>query len=108
MSVAAPAQVAGPPIGLYDRHDYTCCQIQLQPGDGLLLFSDGVTEAMDAQGHQLKTRGVHALLGDRTFSPREIGERLIQAVKQHASGCNQHDDIALVCFGRAGGRKDEG
>ena len=31
---------------------------------------------------------------------KELGERLVKAVKQHAAGRSQHDDITLVCFGR--------
>jgi len=99
---AAPTRVAGPPVGLFEGHDYACCQVRLQPGDGLLLFSDGVTEAMDARGRQFKPKGVHAVLGGGALSPREMGERLHKAVKQHASGCAQHDDITVVCFGRPG------
>jgi sigma-B regulation protein RsbU (phosphoserine phosphatase) len=94
--------VAGPPIGLFEGHGYECRQVQLQPGDGLWLFSDGVTEAMDAQDHPFGTARARAVLGAGKGSPRETGERLVQAVKQHASGRSQHDDITLVCFGRAG------
>jgi hypothetical protein len=36
------------------------------------------------------------------YSPRALGERVVQAVKQFSAGCSQHDDIALVGFGRMG------
>ncbi len=99
---AAPVEVAGPPIGVVEGYPYASCEVQLLPGDGLVLFSDGVTEAMDVQGRPFRTKGVHAILESEKFSPYETGERLIRAVKQHASGCSQNDDITLVCFGRAG------
>ncbi len=99
---ATPIEVAGPPIGIIDGYEYARCEVQLLPGDGLFLFSDGVTEAMDAQGHQFRTKRIHAVLQSGRFSPRATGERLIQEVKRHASGCSQNDDITLVCFGRAG------
>jgi len=98
---AAPAAVAGPPIGIEDGYRYGSCQIQLLPGDGLFLFSDGVTDAMNAQGRPFGTKGVCAVLKSEKGSRRETGERLIQAVKRHASGCSQNDDIALVCIGRS-------
>jgi sigma-B regulation protein RsbU (phosphoserine phosphatase) len=75
----------------------------LEPGDCILAFTDGVTEAMDANNVQLQKRGVHAAVqaGRReAYSPRALGERVVQAVKQFAAGRSQHDDIALVGFGR--------
>jgi serine phosphatase RsbU (regulator of sigma subunit) len=99
---AIPTEVAGPPLGVLDGHDYASRQVRLEEGDGLVLFSDGVTEALDAAGHSFGAAGMRAVLAERAFSAVETGERLIGAVRRHAAGCGQHDDIALVCFGRAG------
>jgi phosphoserine phosphatase RsbU/P len=101
---AAPVVVAGPPITVEADYRYGSCEIQLQSGDGLFLFSDGVPDAMNAQERQFKMKGVRAVLESGDGSPRERGTRLIQAVKRHASGCSQNDDITLVCFGRDCGR----
>jgi serine phosphatase RsbU (regulator of sigma subunit)/pSer/pThr/pTyr-binding forkhead associated (FHA) protein len=98
---AAPVKSAGPPIGI-DDHVYASCEIRLIPGDGLLLFSDGVTEAMDQQRRLFGTKGVRGVLERERLSPHEAGERVLRAVKRHAAGCDQHDDITLVSFGRAG------
>ncbi len=95
-----PTTTAGPPVGIDTGYPYTGVAVQLEPGDGLLLFSDGIIEALDAQGRHFKTQGVHTALADGWGSPCQAGERLIQAVKQHAAGCRQNDDITLVCFGR--------
>ena len=96
-----PAAVAGPPVGIGVGHVYRCCQVPLQPGDGLILFSDGVTDAMNPLGRRFRANGVRTVLQGGHKSARETGERLIQTVKQHAAGCRQNDDITLVCFGRA-------
>lgn len=98
---AVPLKDAGPPVGIDDGHDYTCCQVALGPGDGLILFSDGVTEAQDARGLQFRPKGIRTVLQAGPWSAPETGEHLIEAVKQHASGRSQNDDIAVVCFGRA-------
>jgi len=98
---AAPAAVAGPPIGIEDGYRYGICQIQLLPGDGLFLFSDGVIDALNPQDHRFGMDGIRAVLQSEKGPRHETGERLIQAVKRHASGCSQNDDIALVCFGRS-------
>jgi serine phosphatase RsbU (regulator of sigma subunit) len=99
---ALPLALAGEPIGITAGYTYASGAVPLQPGDSLVLFSDGLTDALDAQGRPFRTRGVRAVLQGRKSSPRENGERLLQAVKRHAAGCSQNDDITLVCFGRAG------
>ena len=42
-------EVAGLPLGVLDGFEYASCQVALEPGDSILAFTDGVTEAMDVQ-----------------------------------------------------------
>jgi serine phosphatase RsbU (regulator of sigma subunit) len=95
-------EVAGFPIGVLDDYEYSSCQVELEPGDCLLAFTDGVTEAMDVNNVQLQTQGVYAAVRGAAYSPRALGERVVQVVKQFAAGRGQSDDIALVGFGRTG------
>ena len=67
-----------------------------------MLFSDGITEAMDGNGGLFGRKRAMAAIEGAGYSVRETGERLLGAVKQYAAGCNQNDDITLVCFGRGG------
>ncbi|MBV9124742.1 MAG: SpoIIE family protein phosphatase, partial [Planctomycetes bacterium] len=97
---ATPNDSAGLPIGVMDGFQYESCQVQLHPGDSLLIFTDGVTEAMDVQERQLEIKGIHAALQGGHFAARALGDRVLQAVKRHAAGRSQHDDITLVSFGR--------
>jgi serine phosphatase RsbU (regulator of sigma subunit) len=99
---ATPKDIVGLPIGVVDGFEYLSCQVQLQPGDSLLIFSDGVTDAMDTNGVQFQIKGIYAAVQGGDFSPRALGDRIVKAVKVHAAGQNQHDDITLVCFGRTG------
>ena len=53
------------------------------------------------QKKKFEIGGIHkALLEAGPYRPRSLGERIVRAVERHAAGCNQHDDITLVCFGR--------
>jgi phosphoserine phosphatase RsbU/P len=93
-------QVTGLPLGVVDGFEYASCQIKLEPGDSFLAFTDGVTEAMDVNNEQLETKGILAAVRGDDYAPRELGERVVKVVKQFAAGRSQHDDIALVGFGR--------
>jgi sigma-B regulation protein RsbU (phosphoserine phosphatase) len=95
-------EVAGLPLGVLDGFEYTSCQVGLEPGDSILAFTDGVTEAMDVNNVQLQTKGVHDAVQGKTYSPRTLGQRVVDVVKQFTAGRSQHDDIALVGFGRTG------
>ena len=90
------------PLGVVEGSPFPSQQAQLEPGDCLLLFSDGITDAMDKQNNQLHLKAVYTALQEGLHSPKALGERIVKIVKQHASGRSQHDDITLVCFGRKG------
>lgn len=97
---AISTDAAGLPIGVLESFEYASTAIRLEPGDAVLVFSDGVTEAMDVKDNQLNARGIFAALQGERFTPRALGERLVKVVKHHAAGRSQHDDITLVSFGR--------
>jgi phosphoserine phosphatase RsbU/P len=94
--------MAGMPLGILDGFEYQSCQISLEPGDSILAFTDGVTEAMDADDLQLETKGVYDAVQGEAHSPRGLVEQVVKAVKKFAAGRSQSDDIAVVGFGRTG------
>jgi len=104
-SATAPEDVTnrertGLPLGIYEGSTFEASQVQLEPGDSVLLFSDGITDAMDKQNNQIHLKAVYTALQEGVRSPRALVERIVKIVKQHAAGRSQHDDITLVCFGR--------
>jgi serine phosphatase RsbU (regulator of sigma subunit) len=98
---ATPKNGVGLPLGVMEGSRYAAHEVHLEPGDCLLIFSDGVTEAMDKQNNQINLKAVEMALREGPLPPRILGERIINFVKQHAQGRSQHDDITLVCFGRS-------
>jgi sigma-B regulation protein RsbU (phosphoserine phosphatase) len=98
---AQPREAAGNVLGMIQGHRYQSCHIELQPGDCLLMFTDGVCEAVNVTSKQRILEGIHATLqGGGPYCPRSMGERLVKAVQQHATHRSQQDDVTLVCFGR--------
>jgi serine phosphatase RsbU (regulator of sigma subunit)/pSer/pThr/pTyr-binding forkhead associated (FHA) protein len=100
---AMPRDVPGVPLGMLEAFEYRSCQTMLKPGDSLVFFSDGVPDAIDVNSVPFGTEGVLSTIKSAgPLSAQPLGERLIKAVKQHASGRSQHDDITLVCVSRTG------
>ncbi len=97
---AIPRDIVGPPLGVIEDCDYPAHQLTLHPGDSMVLFSDGVPDAMDVNEDPFGTPRLHGVLEDAKVSPYKLGERVLGAVAKHAAGRSQHDDITLVCFGR--------
>jgi len=88
-------------FGVMDDVPYTQSEVQIAPGELLLMFSDGVNEAENAQGEPFGLDRVLALYQGRpAIDAREAVQRLVDAVQSFASGVEQFDDItclALCC-----------
>jgi serine phosphatase RsbU (regulator of sigma subunit)/pSer/pThr/pTyr-binding forkhead associated (FHA) protein len=99
---AVPRDLVGLPLGMAGGVEYASCRVVLEPGDSLLLFTDGVPEARDVKDVLFGTERVRSALDGGPPSAQALGERVIGAVKQHAAGRSQFDDITLVCVSRTG------
>lgn len=97
---AMPKNVPGMPLGVMEGNTFDAFSFTLQPGDCLLLFTDGVTDAVNVGNARLGMEGMLAALQGTSFAPSSMCERLLKAVKQHSAGRVQFDDITLVCLGR--------
>jgi len=80
---------------------YEMQTLALQPGDLLLIYSDGITEAMNPRH---KEYGIERLeeqaIRNSTFSSKETVDAILQDVKDHADGTPQSDDITLMVIKR--------
>lgn len=86
-------------LGVMEEATYATSTIRLTPGDRLLLYTDGVTEAMDA-GQRLFSdeRLLGEMAGLAAAEPRRMVERIMAAVHAHAGGTPQSDDITLLAL----------
>lgn len=92
--------LAGYPLGVAEGIPYDSVVLSLAPGDCVLLFTDGITEAKNKSDHEFQLEGVLTTLKACAKSPKAMVDALLGAVKEHAKGCKQHDDITIVAFGR--------
>lgn len=96
-------KVTGLPVGIMQGFPYESCSITLEPGDSLLMFSDGVTEAPNVRGEEFGNEGIARALAEVQLGDPKIQiEKLVRAVEIFSSGCEkQHDDITLCALGRS-------
>jgi phosphoserine phosphatase RsbU/P len=86
------------PVGLVPEAEYTTVCLKLEPGDTLLLFSDGVTEAMDPAEQLFGVpRLKEVLMGAGKQTPLdELQTKVLDAVENFAHGASQADDLTLL------------
>jgi sigma-B regulation protein RsbU (phosphoserine phosphatase) len=86
------------PVGLVPEAEYTTVCLKLEPGDTLVLFSDGVTEAMDPAEQLFGVpRLKDVLMGVATQTPLdELQTKVLDAVENFARGASQADDLTLL------------
>lgn len=83
----------GLPIGMMDIAAYESKCIQLEPGDKIVLFSDGLTEASNAQGEFFEKRGFNQVLLDcASCGSKQLHEKLVQAVETFCDDEDHEDD----------------
>ncbi len=87
----------GMPIGMMDVADYEVKSLQLQPGDKVVLFSDGLSEAANSDGELFDHRALKELLcANAAASCGDLHARLTEAVEDFSEASEQQDDITMV------------
>ncbi len=90
-----------PALGLVRQAVYTEQRVELAPGDLLVVFSDGLTEARDEQKEFFGDERLQALLPSlRGLSAEDAGLYLLEAVEQFAGEARPYDDLSMVVLKR--------
>jgi serine phosphatase RsbU (regulator of sigma subunit) len=91
----------GIPLGMFPEFNYEEESIRLEPGEVLVMYSDGVTEAMNPRGELFgEDRLASVLTSCRSDSPETILGLIVDAVRSHADQMPQSDDITIVILRR--------
>jgi serine phosphatase RsbU (regulator of sigma subunit) len=94
--------IAGLPLGIMPDSEYQQAETSLDPGDVIVVYSDGVTDGRNTREEIYDSRDQRRLLRRLTESPGKpeaIGRSILQDIREFATGHAQADDITLVCFG---------
>jgi phosphoserine phosphatase RsbU/P len=85
--------------GLFPGIEFTSESMQLEQDDVLILYSDGVTEAFDAQEEAFgEERLLEQLARNPGQSATETAQNVLAAVRQHVRGAPQSDDITVLAL----------
>jgi serine phosphatase RsbU (regulator of sigma subunit) len=85
------------PVGLVPEAEYTAVCLKLEPGDTMVLFSDGVTEAMDPAEELYGVPRLRELLNGRLECPLEdLQKCVLESVETFTRGASQADDLTLL------------
>jgi len=111
LEAAIPEDLSSFPLCWVPGNEYPSHRFELNPGDALIIFTDGINDARNIDDEAFGRDRIGDLilggddvLGDGPLTPQKIGERIISAVQKHSAGRSQFDDIALVVYGRTEGQ----
>ncbi len=95
--VIATHELGGSVIGIGGLVPFEAGEVQLEPGDRLVIFTDGVTENQARDGSFYGEERFYQFLCDRAHvSPAELIEQLLEELRQHRDDAAPQDDISIV------------
>ncbi|MCE2453085.1 MAG: SpoIIE family protein phosphatase [Nitrospinae bacterium] len=98
------AQQPGVALGIAPEFSYDMYNATLAPGEALILYTDGVTEAENVKTEQFGLDRLQGILGGASpSSAKEINDKIFDAVKEFAGKAPQFDDITCLTLFRRGG-----
>ncbi len=87
----------GTPIGLLPMAQYDEGATELQPGDIVVCYSDGISEACNSNEELWQESEIEDLLrAEKTWNAQEVTERLVQAADAFTGDAEQADDMTVV------------
>jgi sigma-B regulation protein RsbU (phosphoserine phosphatase) len=91
----------GLPLGLFSSSQYTIRHITLDPGETLVLYSDGLTEAQDPEGNTYdEDRLISSLLGQLGRDAKTLADIVMSDLACFRRGAPQQDDMTLLFLWR--------
>jgi PAS domain S-box-containing protein len=88
----------GPAIGIIPDMQFEQAAIQLEPGDEIVFYTDGVDEAPNAAGEEFGIQRILSTLADTGHSIEADIHRLRESVREYTGTSAQSDDITIVGF----------
>ena len=92
-------------LGITTETEFPSMSLELRPGDRLVLYTDGITEAEDASDREYGDARLGAWLQSNREQPgRALIDGVIAEVLEHCGNTRPRDDMTLMCLERVGER----
>jgi serine phosphatase RsbU (regulator of sigma subunit) len=91
---------SGLPLGIQHDTVYVQKEFPIEPGETIVMATDGVTEAMNPDHEIYGTARLTALLKKGPPQAEILGEAIVTEIETFVAGYSQRDDICLICFHR--------
>jgi len=88
------------PLGWDPHFTYRSCSFDLEPESTIVLYTDGISEAMDFEGHLYDFERLTSTLAAAAGSAEDVGRRILSDVERFTAGQVQTDDMCLICVHR--------
>jgi sigma-B regulation protein RsbU (phosphoserine phosphatase) len=85
------------PVGMFDEAEYESGHIQLEPGDYLVIYSDGVSEAVNIKNEFFEESRLRLLLEQfQGETVQQLADAIREGLKAYTEGAPQSDDITIL------------
>ena len=98
--VKARLAATGPSVGILPKIEFKIEQVRLEPGDLLLGYTDGVTEAVAPDGRFFSKQQLVSLLALPAAAAAELLDQIADSLQTHIADAEQFDDITLLAVKR--------
>jgi len=88
------------PLGVDREVDYAQHVMSLGPGESLIFYTDGITEAMNTKDELYGSKRLRTLLDSDVDHINLLGRHILDDVKRFVGIRSQSDDMCLTCFSR--------
>jgi sigma-B regulation protein RsbU (phosphoserine phosphatase) len=79
---------------------YEAKRVPIRPGEVIVVYTDGITDAMNQHDHRFGDEHLRRALSEAPDSVAAAGPAILEAVRRHVAGHARFDDMTLICFGR--------
>jgi phosphoserine phosphatase RsbU/P len=87
----------GTVVGIFEHCAYEQGSVQMGPGDVLLAYTDGLSEALDVRGEEFGEARVRGVLAETSqMSVDEIRDEMARRVREWCADAPQHDDLTFI------------
>jgi sigma-B regulation protein RsbU (phosphoserine phosphatase) len=94
-------EISNLPLGLFCEEHFTVGEIQLSPGEGIVIYSDGVSEAADMSGAIYGDERIRSLVGPAAgVNPSALVSACIDDLTMFRSHAPKTDDVTFFVLGR--------